>query len=169
MRLHEIPIQDVTLGVQQIHSQLQNLCLEMQSLKKEKEDRLEAHEEVWCLKCKIQGHDKDHFPVFANYITGGGLIPLRQEAFAGLSAKPVLWCAICHVAGKNVTDNCYLLQKFIQMPQKLFCDFFKSVGHHECHYRSYKLMMERMPTYRMQAKMQPPDHCTRGVCEGYQG
>lgn len=33
MRLHETPIQHPGLGVQQIHAQLQNLCLEMQSLK----------------------------------------------------------------------------------------------------------------------------------------
>ena len=33
IRLHETPIQDPRLGVQQIHAQLQNLCLEMQSLK----------------------------------------------------------------------------------------------------------------------------------------
>ncbi len=49
VRLHETPIQDATLGVQQIHSQLQNLYLEMQSLKREGA-RPEVHEEVWCLK-----------------------------------------------------------------------------------------------------------------------
>ena len=35
MRLHETPIQDPNLGVQQIHAQLKNLCLEMQSLKQD--------------------------------------------------------------------------------------------------------------------------------------
>jgi len=33
MRLHETLMQDPNLGVQQIHTQLNNLCLEMQSLK----------------------------------------------------------------------------------------------------------------------------------------
>ncbi len=33
MRLHETPMQDPNLGVQQIHAQLKNLFLEMQSLK----------------------------------------------------------------------------------------------------------------------------------------
>ena len=33
MRLHETPIKDPGLGVQQIHAQLLNLCLEMQILK----------------------------------------------------------------------------------------------------------------------------------------
>lgn len=36
MTLHETPLQDPGLGVQQIHAQLQNLCLEMQSLKQER-------------------------------------------------------------------------------------------------------------------------------------
>lgn len=33
MRLYETPIQDLGLGFQQIHAQVQNLCLEMHSLK----------------------------------------------------------------------------------------------------------------------------------------
>ena len=35
MMLHETPMQDVNLGVQHIHAQLQNLCLEMKSLKQD--------------------------------------------------------------------------------------------------------------------------------------
>ena len=95
MRLHETPIQDPGLGVQQIHAQLQNLCLEMQCLKQDRAPRPEAHEEVWCMKCKGQGHDKDHCPVFTNYLGGGGPMPFRPEAQAGSSAAPDLWCAIC--------------------------------------------------------------------------
>ena len=52
MRLHEIPIQDHGLRVQKIHTQLQNLWLEMQSLKQNMTPRLEVREEVWCIKCK---------------------------------------------------------------------------------------------------------------------
>ena len=94
MRLHETPIQDPSQGVQQIHVQLQNLCLEMQSLKQDMTTRPEARKEVWCIKCKGQGHDKDYCPVFMNYLAGGGLMPLRPEAQVGLSTTPTLWCAI---------------------------------------------------------------------------
>jgi len=73
MRFHEI--QDPILGVQQMHLQLQNLCLEMQSLKLDKTPWPEAREEVWCIKCKGQGHDKDHRPVFMNYLARGGPMP----------------------------------------------------------------------------------------------
>ena len=36
MRLHETPIQDATLGFQKIHMELQNLCLEFESVKKDR-------------------------------------------------------------------------------------------------------------------------------------
>jgi len=100
------------LGFQQIHAKLQNLCLDFQSLKG-KVAHLELCEEVWCLKCESQGHDKDHFYIFANYMAGGGLMPLRQEAQAGPSTLPALWCTICQVVGKHVIDNFHLLQKFV--------------------------------------------------------
>ena len=51
-------------------------------------------------------------------------MPLQLEAVAGPSVGPTLWCAICQVAGKHTTDNCHLLQKFVQTPQQLFCNFY---------------------------------------------
>jgi len=83
----------------------------------------EVREEVWCLKCKTQGHDKDHFLVFMNYVAGGGTMPLRPEAQVGPSTGPALWCVICQVDGKHVIENCHLLQKIVQTPQQLFCNF----------------------------------------------
>jgi len=62
MRLHEMPIQDTSLWVQHIHAELQKRCLELKSLKKKKVAQPEVHEEVSCLKCKNQEHDKDHCP-----------------------------------------------------------------------------------------------------------
>lgn len=78
-------------------------------------------------------------------------MPLMLEAQAGLCAGPSLWCTICQVVGKHATDNCHLLQKFVQIPQQLFCNFFRSVGHDECNYISYELMMDRTSAYRVQA------------------
>lgn len=90
MRLHETPMQDPNLGVQQIHMRLKNLCLEMQSLKQDRTAKPKAHEEVWCVECKGQGHEKDHCPVFANYLARGGPMPLILEAQAGPSTTPAL-------------------------------------------------------------------------------
>ena len=120
MRLHETPIQDPGLGVQQIHVQLQNLCLEMQSLKQDRTPRLEVHEEVWCIKCKGQGHDKDHYPVFANYLERGGPMSLRPEAQVGPIMVSSLWCAIYLIGGKHTMDNCHLLKDIRRCPSNFF-------------------------------------------------
>ena len=48
--------------------------------------QLEVREEVWCIKCKGQGNDKDHCPVFTNYLAGGRPMLLRPEARVGPSA-----------------------------------------------------------------------------------
>ena len=155
MRLHETPMQDPNLGVQQIHIQLKNLCLEMQSLEQDKTVRPEMHE-VWCLKCKTQGHEKDHCLVFENHIAAGGPMPLRPKFQAVPCAGPALWCTICQVVGKHARDNCHFLQNFVQTLQKLFCNFCRLVEHDENDFKSYELMMDRTPTYRVQEKMQPP-------------
>ena len=88
-------------------------------------------------------------------------MPLRLEAQVGPSAGPTLWCAICPVAGKHATDNCHLLQRYVQAPQQLFCNFCRSVGHDEHTYRSYELMMDRTPAYRVRAKTWPLDQDVR--------
>lgn len=46
MRLHASPIQDMKLGVQQIHLQLDSLHLELQSLKKGREAQPEVYTEI---------------------------------------------------------------------------------------------------------------------------
>lgn len=111
MRLHETPIQDPNVGVQQIHVQLKNQCLEMQSLKQDRTVRPEVHEEVWCIKCKAQGHDKDHCLVFINYLEGGWPMSIRPEVKARSSMAPTLWCDIFQIGGKHVRENYHMLQK----------------------------------------------------------
>jgi len=160
---------DPNLGVQQVHAQLKNLCLEMQILKQHRMAQPEVREEVWCIKCKGQVHDKDQCLAFANYLTGGGLMPLGPEAQAVPSVAPTLWCAIYQIAGKHATYNCHLLQKYTQNSQQLFCNFCRSVGHDECTCRSYELMMDRTPTYRVHAEMWPLDQNAGMARIGFQG
>jgi len=57
-------------------------------------------------------------------------MPLRLEA-QGLSTGPELWCTICQVVGKHMTENYHLLQKFVQTPQRLFYNFCRLVGYDE--------------------------------------
>jgi len=88
-------------------------------------------------------------------------MPLRTQAQVGPSATPSLWCTICQIGGKHAMDNYHLLQKYMQNSQQLFCNFCRSVGHNEHTCRSYELMMDRTPTYRVQAESQSLDQNTR--------
>ena len=109
----------------------------MQSLKQDRTSHLEVRDEVWCIKCKGQGHAKEHYPVFANYLVGGGPMRLGLEAQVGDSMTRALWCAICQIAGKHAT----------QTSKHFFCYFCRLLGHHEHNCRSYGFMMDRTPTY----------------------
>jgi len=50
-------------------------------------------------------------------------MPLRPEVQEGPSATPNFSCLNCQIAEKHATDNCYLLQKYTQNSQQLFCNF----------------------------------------------
>jgi len=56
-----------------------------------------------------------------------------------------------------MTDNCHLLQKYTQTSQQLFCNFCRSVEHDENTCRSYELMMDWTPTYRVKTEMRALD------------
>ena len=127
----------------------------MQSIKQDRTARPGVREDVWCVKCKGQGHDKDHFLVFTNYLVGGGPMLLRLEAQVGPSVAPALWCVIFQIGGKHVTNNFHLLQKYTQNSEQLFCNSCRSVGNDEHTCRSYELMMDQTHTYRVQAKTRP--------------
>lgn len=77
------------------------------------------------------------------------MMPLRSETKARPSVGPMLWCSISQVPGKHETDNCLLLQNFVQTPQQLFCNFYKSIGNEENNCQSYDLMMDRTPSYKV--------------------
>ena len=72
MKLEALPIAKKTMGMAQIQNQLANLTLQLQDIKKGKEIR----EEVWCSKCRTEGHSREHCPVFAEYLASGAPNPL---------------------------------------------------------------------------------------------
>lgn len=138
MKLEASPIRNNHVGVEKIEIQLGNLTLELQDLKKDKETKLE----VWCKKCKEEGHYKDEFPVFKDYLASGVHNQLN----------PGLWCNICRERGQHHSDDCYLLQKYVQTLKQIFCNFCRSIGHDEKNFQSYYLMMEHIvDSYRLQA------------------
>jgi len=54
--------------------------MQLQDLKKVKEVKSGTHFEVWCTKFKAKGHHKDQGPIFQDYITAGGLNPLKPKS-----------------------------------------------------------------------------------------
>ena len=74
MKLEASPIAETSAGMAQIENHLANLTLQLQDIKKGKEVR----EEVWCTKCRIEGHSREHCPIFAKYLATGAPNPLPQ-------------------------------------------------------------------------------------------
>jgi hypothetical protein len=91
----------------------------------------EKCEQVWCTKCRIQGHHKDKFPTFTQYLEMGALNPLSRGGY----------CEICKKWGHHPTE-CTLLYKYQSTPRNLFCNFCKLVGHEEFFFRVFDLMRE---------------------------
>ena len=87
MRLEDSLLSESTMGMDQLQKQSVNITLKLQSLKKGKEVR----EEVWCTRCRTEGHSKEHCPTFVEYLASGAPNPLPQTGG--------LWCEICKQAG----------------------------------------------------------------------
>jgi hypothetical protein len=74
MKLEASQIAETSVGMQLIQNQLVNLTLHLQDMRKGKEVR----EEVWCTKCRTEGHSREHCPIFAEYMANGAPNPLPQ-------------------------------------------------------------------------------------------
>ena len=60
----------------QILSQLTSLSLWVEDMKKDKGKY--KRQEIWCIRCKSEGHDKENYPLFHEYLASRALIPLKQ-------------------------------------------------------------------------------------------
>ena len=74
MKLEESPLADTSTGMTNLQNQLANLTLQMHEIKKGKE----IAQEIWCIKCKAQGHTKYNCPVYIEYLASGAPNPLSQ-------------------------------------------------------------------------------------------
>jgi len=68
----------------QIQTQLASLSLQIEDMRKEKGKRTD----IWCIRCRTEGHDKEHCPALSDYLAAGAPNPLRPTA-----AMP--WCDVC--------------------------------------------------------------------------
>ena len=74
MKLEESPLAETSIGMTNLQNQLANLTLQMHEIRKGKE----VAQDIWCIKCKEQGHTKDNCPVFTEYIATGFPNPLPR-------------------------------------------------------------------------------------------
>jgi hypothetical protein len=143
MKLEATPVGESSPGMSQILNQLTSLSLQVEDMKKDKGK--EKREDIWCIRCKSEGHDKEHCPLFHEYLASGAPSPLKQAT--------VPWCEVCRT--RHHPGECYYMQKYVQTPTNIYCTFCKSVGHDEKDCRAYDLMHERSrDTYRIQGETQ---------------
>jgi hypothetical protein len=76
MKLESNPMGESISGMSQILSQLTSLSLQVEDMKKEKGE--DKREDIWCVRCRSEGHDKEHFPLFNEYLASGAPIPLKK-------------------------------------------------------------------------------------------
>ena len=60
MNMEDSPIGESAASMNQIQVQLENLMLQLQDIKKGKENR----EYIWCTRCRADGNTKDTCPDF---------------------------------------------------------------------------------------------------------
>ena len=87
MKLETAPVGDNS-GIAQIQAQLAEMDLELRDMKKWKAIR----EEVWCTRCRTEGHDKEQCPALRNYLNTGAPNPFNPN---------VLYCEIYRTTGQH--------------------------------------------------------------------
>jgi hypothetical protein len=85
MNLESTPMGESSSGMSHILSQLTSLSLQVEEMKKDKVK--EKREDIWCVRCRSEGHEKEHFPLFNEYLASGALMPLKQVILP--------WCEVC--------------------------------------------------------------------------
>ena len=130
MKLEASLVGETTVGMNQIQAQLANMTLQLQDIKKAKED----HDDLWCTQCRANGHTKDTCPTFWNYLLSGAPNPL---SYVGIP-----WCRIFQVYG-YWNENYEYMQKMVTKAESLYCTFCQSVGHDDKNFWPYELLQER--------------------------
>jgi hypothetical protein len=75
MKLDSAPMGESSLGMSQILSRVTKLSLQVEDMKKEKGK--DKREDISCIICKSEGHDKEHCPLFNEYLASRAPSPLN--------------------------------------------------------------------------------------------
>jgi hypothetical protein len=101
----------------------------------------EKREDICCIGCKPEGHDKEHCPLFHEYLASGSPSPLKKDT--------ITWCKVCRM--RHHPGEFFYMKNYFQTPTNIYCTFYKSVGHDEKDCRAYDLLHEiSKDTYRIQ-------------------
>jgi hypothetical protein len=167
MKLESTSMGESSSGISHIMSQLTSLSLQVKDMKKDKGKA--KRDDIWCVICISKGHDKEHYPLFHEYLASGELSPLKKVNLP--------WCEVCK--NSHRPGECYYMRKYVQKPTNLYCTFFKSMGHDDRYCRAYDLMHERSrDIYKIQGEVQQegntPQYNSPGrgnfaSCGGYRG
>jgi hypothetical protein len=76
MKLESTPMEESSSGMTQILSQLTSLSLQVKDMKNNKGN--DKREDIWCIRCKSEGHDKEHCPLFHEYLASRAPSPFKQ-------------------------------------------------------------------------------------------
>jgi hypothetical protein len=85
MKLESSPMGECSSGMSQILSQLTSLSVQVEDMKKNKAK--DKREDIWCVRYRSEGHDKEHFPLFHEYLASRAPSPLKQVTLP--------WCEVC--------------------------------------------------------------------------
>jgi hypothetical protein len=75
MKLEEAPVGESNPSMSQTLNQLTSLSLQVKDMNKDKGK--EKREDIWCIRCKSEGHDKEHCPLFHEYLASEAPSPLK--------------------------------------------------------------------------------------------
>jgi hypothetical protein len=149
MKLESTPMGESILGMSQILSQVTSLSLQVEDMKKEKGKY--KREDILCIRCKLGGHEKEHYPLFHEYLAFGAPIPLNKVTLP--------WCEVCR--NRHHPGESYYMKKYVHTPTNLYCTFCKSMGHDEKDCRDYDILHERSrDKYSIQGEMQHEGNTT---------
>jgi hypothetical protein len=150
MKLESAPMGESSSGMNQISSQLTSLSLQVEDMKKDKGKY--KREDIWCVRCRSKGHDKEHCPLFHEYSASRAPSSLKQVTLP--------WCEVCQ--NRHHPGECYYMKKYVQTPTNLYFMFCKSMGHDDRYYRAYDLMHEwSRDIYKIQGEVQQEGNTTQ--------
>jgi hypothetical protein len=100
----------------------------------------------------LEGHDKEHYPLFHEYLASRAPIPLKQVTLP--------WCEVCR--NRHHPVECYYMKTYVQTPKNVYFTFCKSAGHDDRDCRAYDLIHVRSrDIYKIQGEVQQEGNTTQ--------